>query len=106
MTEQEADINDTAEALSGWRVTDESSAAWAVDKILTARERTKPGGPRVTDEAAARRWAHRYLPDAIKVKVTTTVSATALKEYVEASGELPDGVERISAEEIYDVKAL
>lgn len=67
--------------------------------------RATPAGWRVTDEGAARAWAHRHLPDAIKVTVRTSVSAAALKEYAASTGETPDGVERVAAGEAFDVAA-
>lgn len=69
------------------------------------RFRTVPKRTVLADEAAARRWAHRYLPDAIKVKVETTVSATALKAYYTETGERPDGLEDRPAEETFSVTA-
>lgn len=138
-------------------VHDEESAAWAADKILSARERlarvtaacaemiaeagrevvdleslflpqleawarqnpprkgrtirlpvgklsfrTVPGGPRVTDEAAALEWARQYLPAAVQVR--EKVLATPIKEYVEQTGEAVPGVEMVESRETFDVK--
>lgn len=143
-----------------WAVTDEGSAAWAVDRVLTARERlarvkancerlvseaerevrdaeayflpllelwaranpprkgkslrlhtgviafrTVPGGPRVVDQAAALAWAKQHCPDAVRVREELAVAT--LKAHVEASaGELPDGVDIVSASEVFSVKEL
>jgi Bacteriophage Mu Gam like protein len=148
----------TTETEAPFTVHDERSAAWATDKVLSARARlervkaacaeaireaqseventellflpmleawaagnlprgkksiklttgaigfrTVPGGPRVIDEAAVLAWAKEHgIPGVIKV--TESVSRTAVKEYVQATGDQPDGVEVVPSRESFDVK--
>lgn len=142
-----------------WVIADESRAAWAVDKVLTARERlarikatcaamiaeaqrdvesaesfflphleawaranpprkgktlklttgalsfrTVPGGPRVVDAAVCLEWARDHAATAIVVK--ETLSAASIKDYVEATGEIPPGVEVAEARESFDVRGV
>jgi hypothetical protein len=68
--------------------------------------RATGGKPVVTDREAARRWAHRHLPDAIKVKVTVEVALDAIKEFAATTGELPDGVEMAPADETFALREL
>lgn len=143
-----------------WEITDEGKAAWAVDKVLAARERLArikaacqamiaeaereaedtealfkpqleawaranpprkgktiklmtgalafrivPGGPRVTDADAVIAWARAEgVESALRVKEVVSVDAAGLRAYVEASGDLPPGVDLVEAREAFDVK--
>lgn len=64
--------------------------------------RAVPGGPRVVDSVAALEWARQHLPAA--VKVSESLSATAVKSYVTQTGDLPPGVEVVEGREAFDVK--
>ena len=65
-------------------------------------KRTVPGGPRVTDPDAVLAWAKEHgIPGLIRVR--EEISKTAVKEYVESTGDLPDGVERVVSRETFDV---
>lgn len=69
----------------------------------TIGKRTVPGGPRVTDDAAVMAWAKEQgIPGLIKV--TESVSRTAVREYVTSTGDIPDGVEVVESREAFDVR--
>jgi phage host-nuclease inhibitor protein Gam len=68
--------------------------------------RATGGKPVVTDREAAKRWAHRHLPEAIKVRVVVDVALDALKEFAATTGELPDGVELAPADETFALREL
>jgi phage host-nuclease inhibitor protein Gam len=55
--------------------------------------RTKAARFAVVDEVKALDWSKQHLPAAVVVK--ETISAEALIAHAKASGELPDGVERV-----------
>ena len=64
--------------------------------------RTVIGGPRLVDAKAALDWAREHTPSLIEI--TERVTITALKDYMEAVGEVPPGVEVVPDRESFDVK--
>lgn len=66
-------------------------------------KRTVPGGPRVLDPDAVLAWAKEYGIPGI-VKVSESVSKTAVAEYVKATGDMPAGVEVVESRETFDVR--
>lgn len=65
--------------------------------------RKVPGGPRVVDDATALAWAREALPAAVRVE--ESVDRHTIRAYVEQTGELPPGVERVADEERFSVRA-
>jgi hypothetical protein len=66
-------------------------------------KRTVPGGPRVVDPDAVLAWAKEHgIPGLIRV--TESVSKTAVAEYVKATGDMPAGVEVVESREAFDVR--
>jgi phage host-nuclease inhibitor protein Gam len=66
-------------------------------------KRTVPGGPRVLDPDAVLAWAKEHgIPGLIRVK--EEISRTAVREYIESTGDLPDGAEIVPSQERFDVR--
>lgn len=64
--------------------------------------RTVPGGPRIVNDGACLEWARAQgIPGLIRV--TESLSRTAVNEYVKTTGDLPDGVEMTEARETFGV---
>jgi phage host-nuclease inhibitor protein Gam len=68
--------------------------------------RKAPDALEIKDEAAALSWARDHVPDAVKVKVTESVLKEPLEKHIEATGEIPDGVELIAGKETFYIKPL
>ena len=63
----------------------------------------KPGGiDYKRDEAAMLAWCEANLPEA--VKVTRKAGWAEVKDYIKATGEIPDGVEVFETEPVFQVK--
>lgn len=67
--------------------------------------RTVPGGPRVVDKARALAWAREHLAVAIDTRLTETLRADVLRQYVAKTGEVPDGVDLAPPYDALNVKA-
>lgn len=65
----------------------------------------KPGGiDYKRDEAIMLQWCEEHLPAAVKVTTTRKAGWAEVKAYIQQTGEIPEGVELIMTEPVFQIK--